>query len=72
MSPGGGSVRVRRRPLAPGPTQRGMRATRGPRGQGAGGRVVVTATMLWGYWGKCGGTRGKMVRVMGDAWLYRG
>ena len=38
---------MRRRPLAPGPTQGGIRAARGPRGQDTGGRVVVMETVWW-------------------------
>ena len=51
MSPGRTLVRVRRRPFAPGPTQGGIGANRGPRGRyggNTGGRMAVLEIVWWG------------------------
>ena len=72
MSPRSRSVRVRRHPLALGPTHGGIRAAREPRGRDARGRVVVMETVWWEYSGKHGRTGDYMVDELADAWRYLG
>ena len=65
-------MRVRRRRLAPGTTQGGIQAARGPRGRydgDTGGRMAVLETLWWEYCRKHGGVEDY---VVGGAWRYRG